>query len=91
MKKSTHDAEQSATKIDDAQRRYFNSPKGKDALKKYYRSDKGQARKRERLSKEKLQRRFLKWLKTHPNGTAKDFLKELISKTKAGGNGTKPG
>ena len=69
MSKHSLDA---ADKIDAAAKRYFQSEKGKAALKrtqgKYYQEKKKPER--------ELAKTYGQWLKTHPDKSVEDFLKE---------------
>lgn len=72
-----------ADSLDESQRRYIHSKKGKAALRRYFQSDKGKEAFRRDYQRRKreleLVRAYLAWLKTNPNRTVEDFLSEQNS------------
>ena len=66
----------SADKIDRAQKRYFQSPKGKQALRRYYYSTKAQSKREQRKAAKDLAKKCESFLLDNPGKTADDFLKE---------------
>ena len=70
-----------ADSLDEAQRKYITSPKGKAALKRYAQSDKGKENFRRYYQKKKKEGQvvefFLKWQKDNPTKSLEDFLKGI--------------
>jgi len=72
-----------ASRIEEAQRRYFKSPKGRASQKRYMQSDLGKktlsrvqrAYYQRKKEKERLAKAYLQYLQENPNGTVDDFLK----------------
>jgi len=74
-----------ADALDEAQKRYFQSGKGKEALTRYLQSEKGKkALKRAQLKYyrnkikpgNELAKAYLRWLESHPGKSMGDFLNE---------------
>jgi len=83
--KSENPLDAAANKLDDAQRKYFSSEKGKDALRRYFGSEQGkQALRRAQATYYRKQKALLEfakqceeWLEQNPGKTVEDFLEGI--------------
>jgi len=72
-----------AESLDESQRRYLKTDKGKAALKRYAQSDKGKANQKRYYQKKKATQQlielFRSWVEEHPGKTIEDFLQETAN------------